>query len=174
MAGARNYKYEYETSPRKLKPEQLPNKSIPKKKKSTLDVKKLEKNKAEKIKNEKKKKFKLTLYVCLGFAMLFAMSYRYSLINEQFNNVQKLKKELATIQKENERLQIDVESDLNLSNIEQSAKEMLGMQKLDSRQTIYVALDKKDYVQPAAAQVVITEEENNFQKAISYIKGFFK
>ena len=173
MAGARNYKYEYETSPRKLKPELLPPKTAPKKKKSTINVKKAKKD-AEEAKKEIKKRVKLTTYICLGFAMLFAMSYRYSLINEQFGNVQELKKQLSTIQKENERLQIEVESDLNLNNIEQSAKEMLGMQKLDNRQTIYIALDKKDYVQPAVQQVVLTEEENTAQKVINYIKGFFK
>ena len=43
-----------------------------------------------------------------------------------------LKKELSSIEKENEQLKVGIEKSLNLNKVEQSAKEMLGMQKLDN------------------------------------------
>ena len=174
MAGARNYAYEYETSPRKLKPVETPKKQTPKKKKSTLDTKKQKQEEQKKLRTERKKKVKLVFCICAGFAILFAISYRYSLISEQFAGIQKLKKELSTIQKENEKLEVKTENELNLNNIEQSAKEKLGMQKLDNKQMVYVTLDKKDYVESAAPQIVKNSEESFFNKAINTLKQIFK
>ena len=61
---------------------------------------------------------------------------------------------------------------MNLSVIEKLAKEKLGMQKLNNRQTVYVTLPKKDYVEPASEEVVQEEEENWFQKLIDKILNF--
>ena len=83
------------------------------------------------------------------FAVLFAISYRNSLINENFAKIKTLKSDLAVIQKENGQLEINIENSLNLQNVEQSAKELLGMQKLNSSQSVYVNLPKEDYVEPA-------------------------
>jgi len=70
--------------------------------------------------------------------MLLAIGYRNSLIDERFNQVQELKKQLAVTQKENEQLEVNIQSMLNLQNIEQAAEELLGMQKLDNEQKIYI------------------------------------
>lgn len=40
---------------------------------------------------------------------------------------------------------------------------MLGMKKLDDSQKVYVSLPKKDYVETASEQVVVTEEQNWFE-----------
>ena len=79
-----------------------------------------------------------------------------------------MQSKLATTQKENEQLQVNIENSLNLSNIEKTAKEKLGMQKLDNSQKIYVNLPKKDYVEPASEEVMIEEEKNWFEKLIRY------
>jgi len=174
MAKERGFKYEYETSPRKLKPNYEPKKEVPKKKKSYIDPKKEEKQKKANHKAENRRKLKIVMSLVLGFSLLFAISYRYSLINEEFNNVQKLKKDLSTIQKDNEKLAVNVDNQLNLTSIEQIAKNRLGMQKLDNKQTVYVTLDKQDYVEPAAAQIVQNNQENVFTKIVNTIKGFVK
>ena len=41
------------------------------------------------------------------------------------------------------------------------------MQKLDSKQTVYITLPKKDYVESASEKVVIEEEKNWFEKILS-------
>lgn len=165
------YGYQYETSPRKLQPEYKPNKS-------RKNVKRNNKNKSVRIdKNEDKKKnvkkvnqkFRAVKYLAVGFAILFAISYRNSLINESFNKKEQLKKDLSAIQKTNEQLEVSIENSLNLNSVEKSATEKLGMQKPTNSQKVYVSLPKKDYIQPATEEVTIDEEGSWFAKLI---KGF--
>ena len=158
-----NY-YQYETSPRKLKPEYKPRK----KQKSKQEVKKTQKKeKVEQVKAKKVGHRKTVIYVILAFAILFTISYRNSLIAESFNKTKELKANLANIQKENEQLEVSVESNLNLNNIEQSAKELLGMSKLDQTKKVYISLPRQDYIEPASEEIIKTEDENWFKKTFN-------
>ena len=65
---------------------------------------------------------------------------------------------------------INIENSLNLNNLEQAAKEMLGMQKLDNSQKVYISLPKKDYIEPAIEDVVKAEERSIWQKIINSLK----
>ena len=85
-----------------------------------------------------------------------------------------MKKEVSAIEKENEQLKVNIEKTLNLNNIEQSAKEKLGMQKLSNSQKVYVSLPKKDYIESAKEEVIIEEDTNFFQNIINTIKNLFK
>ena len=155
--------YQYETSPRKLEPDYNPQK----KKKITTKAKTKNTKNAKILKKEKSKKVKQTLTVLALFVVLVAISYRNSEINENFSKVQSLKTDLAAIQKENEQLEVSIENSLNLNNIEQVAKEKLGMQKLTNKQTVYVNLPKKDFVKPASENVVVKDEGNWFTNLIN-------
>lgn len=169
--GPRLSGYQYETSPRKLKPEYEPQKSpYDKKKSSTLKQKPKQKVKQ---KNKLKPHAKAVVYILLGFSILFAISYRNSLITKSFNEKESLKKQLSVIQKENAQLKISIQNSLNLSNVEKSASSMLGMKKLDESQKVYVNLPKKDYVEPASEQVKVTEEKGWFQQIIDKITNLF-
>jgi cell division protein FtsL len=163
MAYPKYYGYQYETSPRKIEPEYEHKKNPYKNKKSTAKTKK---NKKEVKVNNNMQKLKVTLYVAIGFTALFTISYRNSLITESFNEKEKLKEELAVIQKENEQLKVNIESSLNLSNVEQQAKELLGMQKLDNTQKVYISLSKKDYIETATETVDIEENLTIWQKIV--------
>ncbi len=150
-------KYQYETSPRKLRPEYEPKKNpYAKKKSSTL------KQKQPKVQEKRKIKpnVKIVLYILLGFSILFALSYQNSLITASFSKNEDLKKQLNSLQKENAQLEISIQNNLNLANIEKAASSMLGMKKLDESQKVYVSLPKKDYVESASEQVVVTEEKS--------------
>ena len=159
-------KYEYGTSPRKLEPDvrrkQQKNKNI-------RVVEDLPKQKIKTSKEQQKRQIKSILLVFGIFVLLLTISYRNSQINEKFNQVQTLKKELSSIQKENEQLKVNIENNLNLSVIKKQAKEKLGMQELTNKQTVYVTLSKKDYVESATEEVVEKEEKNWFQKIIDQI-----
>ena len=169
--------YQYETSPRKLKPEyELQKNPYSKKKSSTLKQKEKEQKQKQKPKEKRqlKPKVKVVLYVLMGFGILFAISYRNSLITASFNKKEDMKKELSVLQKENAQLQISIQNSLNLANVEKSATAMLGMKKLDDSQKVYVNLPKKDYVEPASEQIVVTEEKSWFQNIIDGITSLFK
>ena len=171
----RNFnKYQYETSPRKLEPEYAPKKNTYKGKKSTAKkptVKKIKSNK--KAKKENKKEKQTIKYIIFGFAIVFAMCFQNAKIDENFEKMQDLKKELAVVEKENSQLELELESNLNLANIEQQAKELLGMQKLTNKQIVYVNLDKSDHVE-AAAESVKLSNETIFTKVANTIKKLFK
>ncbi len=147
-----NY-YEYETSPRKLEPEYEEKKDKKVKKQGT--AKRVQKNKELEY---SKKKSKYIVWVGIVFVILLTISYRYSLINTKFNEKENLRSELSKVQKENAQLQINIERGTNINNIEQQAKEKLGMKKLDNNQKIYVSLPKEDYVESGTEKIEETEE----------------
>jgi len=162
-------KYQYTTSPRKLDPD-IQRKTKSQRQKLKV-VKELPRQEIKVSKEQREKQFKLTLVVIAIFAVLLTISYRNSKINEKFNQAQSLKRELSAIQKENEQLKVNIENGLNLNTIEKLAKEELGMQKLTNRQTIYVSLPKKDYVESAQEEVIVhnNEKESFFDKLLSKI-----
>lgn len=169
----RNFsKYQYETSPRKLEPEYTPKKSPYKTKKSTAKKNKI--NKLEKQNQLKRQKRKAIKYVILAFIILFGISYRNSQIDESFSKVQDLKQELAEVEKQNAQLEINIENGLNLNNLENEAKTLLGMQKLTNKQTVYVSLPKTDYIKGATEEVKIEDNINILDKIINGITNMFK
>ena len=90
---------------------------------------------------------------------------------ERFNQIQNKKQELSSIQKSNGQTEVSIESSLNLKNLENSAKDKLGMQKLENDQKVYVELPKKDYTESATPEV---EEEKKPSWIQSIISKFFK
>lgn len=164
-------RYQYGTNPRKLEPEYSPYKQRSSNNNRRPEVLKT-KPKAE-IKISRKDKIKtikrIGLVVAI-FIVLLTISYRNSQINENFSQVQKLKKELSSLEKENEQLKVNIDNSVNLNNIEQAAKEKLGMQKLTNKQSVYVSLPKKDYIETSTEEVRIEENRNWFEKILSIFK----
>lgn len=159
-------RYQYETSPRKLEPTY---KKVPKKYPKKTTMAKTKKAVAKK----KKSQSKAVLFVVLAFLAVFAVSYRNSQIDEAFSKTEDLKENYQAIQKENEQIEVSIDNSLNLSNVEQSAKEMLGMQKLTNKQTVYVTLPKKDYIETEAESVDLRKNEGIVQKVINFISDLF-
>lgn len=176
MAGYNNRnRYQYETSPRKLEPEYRPiRKAYPKKSTAKKqEAKKLQNKKKQKVKQHLKAEAKAIVYVGLLFAVLFAISYRNTVISEKYSQIKEMKSNLAAIEKENEQIEVNIESKTNLGTIEKEAKGKLGMKKLDDDQKIYVNLDKQDYIESATDDVIIEQNQNILQKIISKIKDLF-
>ena len=162
-----NNRYEYTTSPRKIDPNYQKRKQP--KRKPLKVVEDLPRQDVKISKEQKKKQTKLTLTVIAIFILLLTISYRNSQINEKFTEVQTLKKELSSLQKENEQLKVSIEKSVNINTIEKLAKEKLGMQKLTNKQTVYVSLPKKDYVESASEEVIIEQEKNWFEEFVDKI-----
>lgn len=168
--------YEYGATPRKLEPEYGPRKTKKSKEEFEKQIKINEKQKKEAMKMEKKKHNKNVALVAAIFLILLTISYRSSLINERFNEIQNSKEKLASIQKTNGQLEVSIESSLNLSNVKNAAKDKLGMQELDNGQKVYVTLDKKDYVEGSTENIDITSNLDSasdtwYKKIINKILG---
>lgn len=194
----RQYSYQYETSPRKIKPDyNKPKKNAPQynksktktKPKSKQNVKpKIKKPDEKAIKNTVKKqdnqtaknvqieKTKVAVFFksALLFGIVFFMIFMNTRLSESITQIQNLKAQITEIQKENDQLEINIQNNINLNNIEQAAKELLGMQKLSSKQTFYINLPKKDYVEPKTEKVIIEEENTSvLENIIEKVKNIF-
>lgn len=174
--------YQYETSPRKIQPEYEPTVENTRKSKArTVNKKDVERKQESKTKTTTKKiskeelnkKMKLVCYIAFGFAVLFTISYRNSIINEKFTQKEGLKSELAEIQKVNEQLEVGIENELNLTNVETMAKDKLGMAKLNNSQKVYINLPKKEYVEATSVGVNQNANQSLYEVVIEKIKGFF-
>lgn len=165
-------KYQYGTSPRKLEPDYTRKDKQKSKRKQLRVVEDLPRKQVKISKEQKQRQLKMTVLVVGLFLALLTISCRNSQIDKQFNQIQDQKKQLAVLQKENEQLKVSIENSVNISNIEKIAKEELGMQKLSSKQTVYIALPKKDYVESASEKVVIEENKNWFEKIADKIFKF--
>lgn len=164
--------YQYGTSPRKLEPDyDRKTKKVPKKGNLKV-VKDLPKQQIKVSKEQRKRQMKMTVTVVGLFLLLLTISCRNSQIDKQFNQIQNQKKQLAALQKDNEQLKVSIENSINISNIEKVAKEELGMQKLTSKQTVYVTLPKKDYVETESEKVVKTETKTWWQNLADKILKF--
>lgn len=158
--------YMYETSPRKLKPEYSP----PKKKVKRVETQvKQDKNKPKTINKLKRNKLKCVFGVLVMFLVLFTVSYRNAQISENYTILKNQEKELSSIQKENGQLKVAIENSLNLGEIEQKAKEELGMQKATTKQTRYVNLPKRDYIEVASEQIDMSTNENFLERIYNYL-----
>lgn len=103
-------------------------------------------------------KIEISVVFILLFFFLFLIMYRNSQINERFSEINSIKNDITKTQKENDQLEVNIQSSLNLSNVEQSAKELLGMQKLTNEQTIHISLPKRDHIETSVEEVVVEEE----------------
>lgn len=163
-------KYEYETSPRKLKPEY---EQVRKKAKKKNTNTKSNMAKKSNTKMRKLKKIKIVLFVLVGFFAFFTISFRNAMIDSKYAEIKKLKSDLAIVEKENEQLQAGIESHLNLKTIQEEAETLLGMKTLSNDQIKYVNLPKTDYVESGSEEVQL-EEENYLTKIINIIKSLIK
>lgn len=170
MAVAR---YQYETSPRKLEPTEEKRSKKANKKKKIKIVKDVPRQEIKVSKEQRRKQIKLIMFSLVALAVLLVISYRNSQISVKFSEIQDQKKELASLEKENEQTEVNIENSLNLNNIEQQAKEKLAMSKLTNKQTVYITLPKKDYIESASEKITIKEEDdkNWSEKIIDRIFG---
>lgn len=148
--------YEYGTSPRKLNDYNTKKKTNIQKKKS--------------VKVNKRAifmhKVKLVASVAIFFAVIFTISYRYSLIDRKFKGIQTVKKEYIALQTANDQIELALKSDLDLTSIERYAKDKLGMQKPIASQIKYVDIEKQDKVE---LNENIVKKENVFGKFLNSI-----
>ena len=165
-------KYQYGTSPRKIEPDYQRRDKKETKQKPLRVVKEIPKQQIKLSNEQRKKQIKTTFLVIGLFLLLLTISCRNSQIDKNFNQIQEKKKKLSILQKENEQLKVAIENSLNPSVIEKIAREELGMQKLSSKQTVYITLPKRDYVESASEKMIMEEEKSWWQKLVDKIFNF--
>lgn len=102
---------------------------------------------SEKKRNKARNKEKLkTVAITVAiFALGLVLMYRYALITDMSYKVNKADNEYNKIKNENSRLRVEIEKEIDLSNIKRLAEEKLNMQKPDKYQIVYLRVPKSDY-----------------------------
>lgn len=104
-------------------------------------------NKEPKKEKVKVKKAKNNVFLGFSiFAVALTIVLRYAMINNMNMENITLKKELDTINNSIAQLQLAAESHVNLSEIEEYAKNNLGLQKPQNYQIEYINVDKSDLI----------------------------
>lgn len=91
--------------------------------------------------------------VMVLLSLAFLMLFRYSAIVERTQEVARLQQEYDNLSSANKRLQVSIDSALNLTNIEETAVNELGMCKPEKYQLVYLDILGDDHVSlPQGAQ----------------------
>lgn len=119
-----------------------------------------------KVLSEKKKQRvnnKVKIRVVAAFLLVFSLCglvmYRYALITDLNYQINSRMNEYNELKKENTRLKVKIESELDLQKIKQIAEENLGMQQPDKYQYTYVNVPKSDFI--TASSEINDEGENS-------------
>jgi len=174
-----SYEYQYGTSARKLVSEvRTPKKSRqkdskPKKEKQPREIKsKLYQDKI-KVQEAKSARTNFAILMVIALGCILLLMYRNVKIRESFAGVQSLSKSVSSLEKENSQIAVQIQNSLNLNNIEGIATSTLGMQKLSSKQTVYINLDTKDYTEISQKSIIKENKTSLVQKVIDYVVDFF-
>ncbi len=89
---------------------------------------------------------KIAGVMCLAFLVL----YRGLMITDRNSAVEKKQEALAALVTSNEKLQFEIDRSLDLKNVETIARDELGMRRAEKYQTVYLDLEKSDYVEKVA------------------------
>jgi cell division protein FtsL len=102
--------------------------------------------KAKKVqKTQNKVKLKMVFNILIVFILFFGVMYRYALITELNYKINKTNISYNEIKNENARTKVEVEKQMDLQKIKETAEKKLGMQKPDKFQVVYVNVPKSDY-----------------------------
>lgn len=96
---------------------------------------------------------KYSVVMACVFAVLLAIVFSYMQLSALTNQNDKLKTRIATLQSEENALSAKKEQLYNLTYVEQYAKDVLGMVKLDKSQIVYMELaggDRMEVTQTSA------------------------
>lgn len=97
------------------------------------------------------------LAVC-SLLLLSCFIYAKVQLNEVYNDISAAKKTNELLQSENVRMQSELETKMSMKNVEDYAENILGLEKLDKSQIVYME------VQSDSVTEVKTEEKSFFVK----------
>jgi hypothetical protein len=92
--------------------------------------------------------------------------------SKMYRQISSANKNLESVQSENVRLESELESKMTLKNVEEYAEQVLGLQKLNNSQIMYVETQTDDVVEiPEEKSNVFIIVKEKFDKVVEYIFG---
>lgn len=93
-------------------------------------------------KTKKRKKARALLWVCLALSIAMLIISRFAVISEYTHSIRSLETELEELAKANGRLELQIAQAQDINSIEQYAQSQLGMYYPESRDIVYVAVER--------------------------------
>lgn len=132
-------------------------------------------NEAKKTTVKKKKNSKLFTFVCAVYviSMIASLLFKTANINEQKTTLTHIQTEYNEILNENKKLEVNINSQIDLRKVEEIAIAQLGMNKPKKSQTVYINTEPKDYGEVFADNANDKSGENIFASIIKSLSGIF-
>jgi len=114
----------------------------------------------------------IILISVLAALLLSTVIYSLDKRNTMYNKVSSKNQELSMTEAENVRLRSELESRVSAKNVEDYAKNELGMLKIDSSQIKYIKIQTGDVVNiPEQEETVWTKVKGFFESCVEYFRG---
>ena len=108
----------------------------------------------------------------IAAAVLGLVIYSLDKRNTMYNKVSAKNHELSLVEADNVRLQSELESSISAKNVEDYAKNVLKMQKIDSSQITYIKVQQGDVVnRPEKEKGIKAKIQPFFEDLVEYFRG---
>ena len=130
---------------------------------------------AKKTVPSKKKNSKLFAFVCVVYvvAMIASLLIKTANINEQKTALTKVKNEYNNVLNENKKLEVTINSQIDLRKVEEIAIAQLGMNKPKKSQVVYVTTEPKDYGEVFAENNTDKNNDGLVASIVKSLSGIF-
>lgn len=147
--------------------QELPQQEVPKQEQGIEEIPVVREIRFKKAKI--KFKFSMVGRIALLFTLGLLVIFRFAQITEVGYQINDINAEYEAVVAENEQLQVEIEKEINLSEIRHIAETQLNLQAPNESQIVYIETttsDRVDYVG------TVEEETNVIQDVVTWIKEF--
>ena len=114
----------------------------------------------------------IILMSAIAAILLGLVIYSLDKRNTMYNRVADKNHELSLVEADNVRLQSELESKVSAKNVEDYAKNVLSMQKIDSSQIKYIKTQDSDEVKiPEKEKGIKAKVKSFFEDLVEYFRG---
>ena len=114
----------------------------------------------------------IILMSAIAAIVLGLVIYSLDKRNTMYNRVADKNHELSLVEADNVRLQSELESKVSAKNVEDYAKNVLSMQKIDSSQIKYIKTQDSDEVKiPEKEKGIKAKVKSFFEDLVEYFRG---
>lgn len=124
---------------------------------------------------KKKKSSKLFIFICAVYmvSIIASLLVKTATITEQKAELTAIKNEYNEIVNLNKKLEVDINSRIDLRKVEEIAIAQLNMNRPKKSQTVYINTQPDDYGEVVADNANRKNDENIFASLVKTLNGYF-
>lgn len=132
-------------------------------------------NEAKKNNTKKNKNSTLFVFICAVYmvSIIASLLFKTAVITEQRAELTAIKNEYNDILNINKKLEVDINSQIDLRKVEEIAIAQLNMNQPKKSQIVYIATEPKDYAEVAMENINRKDNKNIFASLIKSLNGYF-